>query len=79
MEYKDLSIMQWNAIHNYLIKGFTLQMSTLPNITFINKETGELDTETIDDLVAIYDYDLRENARMRASERRLIKRQRSVS
>jgi recombinational DNA repair ATPase RecF len=55
-------------------KGFTLQLSRLPNIEFVNKDTREIEVRQLDDLIAEYDQDRREDARARKSEQRLARR-----
>jgi hypothetical protein len=56
-------------------KGLSLQMSTLPNVTFIQRDTGEICTFTIEELLQEYDFDRREKARARKAEQPYLRNQ----
>lgn len=71
LKFSDLSRRQWRAIHNFCNKGFVPELSVLPNINFRNRDTGEVETHSLDDLLVEYDQDRRENARVRKAEKRL--------
>lgn len=68
MQFCSLTPRQFRAINNMAAKGLRLQMSTLPNVTFIQKDTGEICTFTIDELIEEYDTDRKEEARARKAE-----------
>jgi hypothetical protein len=66
--FTDLTPRQMRAIKNMTDKGLVLQISTLPTITFIQKDTGEVCIFTIEELCEEYDYDRKEEARARKTE-----------
>lgn len=73
LQFSELTPRQLRAIRHFCAKGFTVQLSRLPNIKFVNQSNGDVETHKLPELVAEYDHDRREDARARASERRLQK------
>lgn len=67
----DLTPRQRRAIRNFCDKGFVVQISRLPNVEFRNRETQEIEILTLEQLLAEYDQDRRENNRSRLAERRI--------
>jgi len=66
MPFVNLSRHQWSAIRAFTAKGWTPQISSLPNVDFINKETGQKVTRTVDELVQQYDSDQKDGKRQRS-------------
>ena len=73
MNFTDLKPRDQRAINHILGKGYRLQMCRLPNIEFVNKDSGDVEVMQLPDILAEYDADRREDARMRAAERRAQK------
>lgn len=66
---------EMRAVGNFVGKGYRVEMSRWPKYTFTNKDSGEVETLHISELLAEYDQDRRDEARARASAARLAKRQ----